>query len=143
MTEEIENSTAVSVNCPACAAVNELDQHRKIECKKCQKPITGHKYGARGALPAVLAFTVGFTGYGLVDRNFLDAKRYPMELEYAMVNACANGDQNALLREDYETKQEVCLCAVGKTVETVPYSELDERKSELRALLFSKLPECL
>lgn len=142
MTKEIEHSTTVSVNCPACSAVNELDQHRNIECEKCEKPITGHKYGARGALPAVLAFTVGFTGYGLVDRNFLDTKRYPMKQEYSMVNACANGDFGALSRERYESKQEICLCAVGKFVEAVPYNELAERKPELKAILDSSVREC-
>ncbi|KEF32493.1 hypothetical protein D777_01127 [Marinobacter nitratireducens] len=142
MTKEIEHSTTVSVNCPACSAVNELDQHRNIECEKCQKPITGQKYGARGALPAVLAFTVGFTGYGLVDRNLLDSRRYPMELEYAMVNACTNGDINVLPRGLYESKQEICLCAVGKTVEALPYNELDERKSELKTVLSASAKEC-
>ena len=142
MTKEIENSTTVSVNCPACSAVNKLDQHRNIKCEKCQKPITGHKYGAKGALSAVLAFTVGFTGYGLVDRNLLDDKRYPMELEYALVNACTNGDINALPRGLYESKQEIFLCAVGKTVEALPYNELDERKSELKTVLSASAKEC-
>lgn len=142
MTREIERSTTVSVNCPSCSAVNELDQRREIECEKCENPITGHKYGAKGALPAVLAFTVGFTGYGLVDHNFLDAKRYPMELEYAMVNACANGDLSALPRELHESKQEICICAVGKTVEVLPYNELEERKSEIRQVLSSSVKEC-
>ena len=142
MTQEVENSTTVSVNCPACSAVNELNQHRKIECEKCQKPITGHKYGAKGALSAVLAFTVGFTGYGLVDRNFLDDKRYPMELEYALVNACTNGDISALPQRLYESKQEICICTVNKTIRALPYNELDERKSELKTVLSASAKEC-
>ena len=116
--------------------------HTALQSEKCQKPITGHKYGAKGALSAVLAFTVGFTGYGLVDRNLLDDKRYPMELEYALVNACTNGDINALPRGLYESKQEICLCAVGKTVEALPYNELDERKSELKTVLSASAKEC-
>lgn len=142
MTQEIERSTTITVNCPACSAVNELDQRSRIDCEKCEKPITGHKYGAKGALPAVLAFTVGFTGYGLVDRNFLETKRYPMELEYALVNACTNGDLNAIPRELYESKQEVCLCAVAKAVEALPYEDLEEKKSEFRGILKSKVNEC-
>ena len=142
MAKELEHSTTLSINCPSCSAVNELEQHGNIACEKCENPITGHKYGAKGALPAVLAFTVGFTGYGLIDRNFLDTKRYPLELEYAMVNACTNGDISALPRGLYESKQEICLCAVGKTVKALPYNELDERKSELKTLLSVSAREC-
>ena len=142
MTQEIENSTTVSVNCPACSAVNELDQHRKIECDECQKPITGHKYRAKKAVSASLAFAVGFAGYGLVDRKLLDEKRYPMELEYALVNACTNGDISALPRGLYESKQEICLCAVDKTIKALPYNELDERKSELKTVLSASAGAC-
>lgn len=130
------------MNCPSCSAVNELNLRDKIECEKCQKPLTGQKYGAKGALPAVLAFTLGFTGYSLVDRNFLEAKRYPIKLEYAMVKACTEGDVTALSRELYESKQEICLCAVEKIAETLPYDEFDERKSEFRAILSSSVNEC-
>ncbi|MGO1232825.1 MAG: hypothetical protein ACTMHG_03790, partial [Marinobacter sp.] len=62
--------------------------------------------------------------------------------EYAMVNACTNADLSALPAELYQSKQEICLCAVEKTVEALPYSEFEERKSEFRGLLNSNVDEC-
>jgi ribosomal protein S27AE len=142
MTKETESSTLLIVNCPACSAGNELDQHHRIDCGKCEKPITGHTYAVKG-VSAMFAFDVGVAGYGLVDRNLLNTERYPMELEYAMVNACANGDLSALPRQMYESKQEVCLCAIEKVEEALPYSELEERESEFRGVLQSSVSECL
>jgi hypothetical protein len=142
MNKDVNNATTVTVTCSSCSANNELDQQRQINCEKCEEPITGHKYGAKGALSAVLAFTVGFTGYGLVDRNFLETERYPMKIEYAMVNACTNADLSALAAELYQTKQEICLCAVEKTVQALPYSEFTDRRSEFRGLLSSNVDKC-
>lgn len=59
-----------------------------------------------------------------------------------MVNACTNGDLGALPRELYDSKQEICICAVGKTVEALPYGEIEERKSEIKGLLKNSVYEC-
>jgi len=142
MNKDVENATSITVTCSSCSASNALDQQRRIKCEKCEEPLTGHKYGGKVALPAVLAFTVGFSGYGLVNRNFLETERYPMKVEYAIVDACANGDSGFLPRELYESKREICLCAVEKTVEALPYSEFEERKSEFWGLLASNVDAC-
>lgn len=93
-------------------------------------------------MPAILAFAVGVAGYSVVDRNVLDSNRYPLNVEYAMVNACTNGDLSALPRELYDSKQEICLCAVEKIVDDVPLSELKGGKAEFGQILAKGLDEC-
>lgn len=142
MTKETEISTTVTVSCPSCSEENKLDHGHRVDCEKCKKPITGHTYATKG-VSAIFAFAAGFAGWGLVDRNFLESERYPMDVEYAMVNACANGDFRVLPRQLYESKQEVCLCAVEKVTAALPYSELVERESEFRGVLESSVSECV
>lgn len=142
MTEQTESSTKVTVSCPDCSANNELEQHRSIGCTKCDKPITGNRYGVKASVPSVLLFVAGFSSYSFVDRFFLDVSRYPLAIEYAMVNACVNGDMSPLPRELYGAKQEVCICVVEKVVEELPYSEVEEKIFELQQILANRVNEC-
>ncbi len=59
-----------------------------------------------------------------------------------MVNACTSGDMSALPRELYDSKHEICVCAVESIVEEVPYSELDASRSEFKKILAKGVDEC-
>lgn len=140
MSEAKENSTAIELECPSCNEVNKIDPRRSIPCKKCAKSITGRRYkiGAIGVIP----FIFGVAGYSFVDRQFLEEERYPLEYEYALVDACINGNQAGLSWQSYTKKQNTCLCAVEQTINDVPYPNFRDDQSVFAGQLHKNIPNC-
>ncbi|MCC5796304.1 MAG: hypothetical protein JJU48_03125 [Methylophaga sp.] len=141
MSEEKENATAIELECPSCAEVNTIDTQRTIHCKKCSKPITGHRYKLAGL--AIIPFVLGAAGYGFVDWKFLAEDRYPLRHEYSLVDACINGNQSALSWQNHSRKQTVCFCAVEKTIENYAYADYRKDQSAFIRIMNSNLRECI
>ncbi|MCH8500127.1 MAG: hypothetical protein LAT63_16770 [Marinobacter sp.] len=85
MSKKIEASD-IELDCPHCSEINAVNFGNAITCAKCEKPLTGHRYRIKIFSLGVIPFLVGFAGYGYVDRNYLSESRYPLNVEYSMVN---------------------------------------------------------
>lgn len=141
MSEPKENTKAIELECPGCAEVNTFDQQQPIICKKCTKSMSGRRY--KVASLGVLPFIFGAVGYGLVDRQILAEERYPLEYEFAVANSCINGDQSGLSWQSYSKKQDICLCAVGKTINGYPYSDFKKDPKAFSTSFNRNISECL
>lgn len=70
------------------------------------------------------ALLIGAYGTYKVSDTFFEQERYPLRVEYEIVDACVNSSARALLSKSYVKKKEICLCALEATSRTVSYREM-------------------
>lgn len=81
--------------------------------------------------PLISTFTailIGGIGVYEIDKRFFAEHRYPVSVEYEVVDACVNSSRAALSSDQYKRKKEICSCALEKTQKDFPYKEM--RKDE-------------
>ncbi|ROV57903.1 hypothetical protein EGH82_20880 [Vibrio ponticus] len=112
----------MEIECPHCQAGNKIEFAENISCTDCKKNFKGYKFSKRKLVSASAALWVGAVGaYAL--ENARDEERYPLEVEYAIVDTCVNSSKNMVSVSWYESKRETCLCALEKTESDVTYSD--------------------
>ncbi|NRA71946.1 MAG: hypothetical protein HRU24_13070 [Gammaproteobacteria bacterium] len=100
--ENAETRATVKFYCKTCSSV--ID---KIQIKKPLKA---------GAIAAVLAYGGSqFIDYAITDN------RYPLDVEYAVLEACASSYNKPMAYRDYGEKRELCLCAMEDTMNEISY----------------------
>ncbi|HHY0447896.1 TPA: hypothetical protein ACVU4T_004878 [Vibrio parahaemolyticus] len=112
----------MKVECPHCHTDNVIEYAEHISCEKCEKNFKGFKFSKRKLVSASTALVVGVVGGYKVNGAF-DEERYPLEVEYAIVDTCINSSKNMVSVSWYESKRETCLCALSQTEKSVPYSD--------------------
>ncbi|HHY0506342.1 TPA: hypothetical protein ACVU5Q_002581 [Vibrio parahaemolyticus] len=112
----------MKIECPHCQTDNDIEFAENIACKECEKSFKGFKFGKRKLVSASTVLFVGAIG-GYNVNAALDEKRYPLEVEYAIVDTCINSAKNMVSVSWYESKRETCLCALAETEKSVPYSD--------------------
>lgn len=134
----------MKIECPFCAETNDLDQ--EVSCSKCEKSLSkeGLTFAQKplfSALSGVIFTVAGFWGYDW----YMDPPegRYPLEVEYALVNACTNGSSNGMTREEFGLQSEVCLCAVENVTRSISYADFQENKTAFGPVLERHVDECL
>lgn len=112
----------MKIECPHCQTENKIEFAENISCTECTKNFKGYKFSKRKLVSASTALLVGAVGaYAL--ENARDEERYPLEVEYAIVDTCVNSSKNMVSVSWYESKRETCLCALEKTENDVTYSD--------------------
>ena len=112
----------MKIECPRCQKDNEIEFAENISCSECEKSFKGFKFSKRKLVSASSALLVGALGAYAVESG-LDKERYPLEVEYAIVDTCVNSSKNMVSVSWYESKREACLCALEKTENDVAYSD--------------------
>ncbi len=90
-----------------------------VKCGSCtniiyKKTIT-NPYKVAGII-VVLSYGVGqFVEYALTDN------RYPLDVEYAVLEACTSSYKKSLSYRTYGSKKELCLCALENTMNEISY----------------------
>lgn len=100
---KVVKATKVESFCEECGHI-----FKRIDIKK---PLTA------GAIAAVLAYT----GSQAVELAVTD-HRYPLETEYALVEACVDGARETLSYRRYQRKRSICLCALENTTNDISYT---------------------
>ncbi|GLR05223.1 hypothetical protein GCM10007906_28110 [Vibrio hyugaensis] len=112
----------MKIECPHCQADNDIEFAENISCKECEKSFKGFSFSKRRWVSASTTLLIGaFGGYQV--NNAFDEERYPLEVEYAIIDTCVNSSQNMVDVSWYENKRDTCLCAMSKTEKAIPYSE--------------------
>ncbi len=112
----------MKIECPHCQTDNDIEFAENIACKKCENSFKGFRFSKRKWVSAGTALFVGALG-GYKANNAFDEERYPLEVEYAIIDTCVNSSQNMVDVSWYENKRDTCLCAMSKTEKAIPYSE--------------------
>ena len=97
-----------------------------IYCENCSsilfKEVIKHPYKI-AALLFILTYGVSqFIDYAITDN------RYPLDIEYALLDACTNSNSELSSKFEYVSKRNICLCALEDTMNEVSYVlyEIDE-----------------
>lgn len=112
----------MKIECPHCQTENKIEFAENIACTECTKNFKGYKFSKRKLVSASTALLVGAVGVYALE-NARDEERYPLEVEYAIVDTCVNSSKNMVSVSWYESKRETCLCALEKTENDVTYSD--------------------
>ncbi|MCZ4370615.1 hypothetical protein [Vibrio diazotrophicus] len=112
----------MKVECPRCHTDNKIEYAENILCKECDKSFKGYKFSKRKLVSSSAALLVGVVG-GYQVNDVFDEIRYPLQVEYALVDTCLNASTSAVSKSWFNSKRDICLCAVEKTTKDVSYSD--------------------
>ncbi len=112
----------MKIECPHCHTDNEIEYAENISCKECEKNFKGYKFSKRKLVSASAALIVGVVG-GYKANDALDEVRYPLKVEYAIVDTCINSSKSAVSTSWYINKRKACLCALERTTKDISYSD--------------------
>ncbi len=129
----------MKIECPRCQKDNEIEFAENISCSECEKSFKGFKFSKRKFVSASAALIVGTLGGYKVNAAFEDV-RYPLAVEYAIVDSCVNSSSNMVSVSWYTNKRKTCVCALEKTVEKVSYSDYQaDRQSFMTSFKFNAM----
>jgi hypothetical protein len=78
-----------------------------------------------------------------VERYNLEVGRYPVALEYRIIESCLRSDETPLRRSDLKRKKDVCICALEKTEFECDYAKFKESQTTFLTLFEQNAIECL
>ncbi|WP_350432038.1 hypothetical protein ABIS04_18770 [Shewanella sp. H8] len=103
----------------SCGEKAEIGATVKFHCKTCGSVI--EKFTVKKPLKAAgLAAILAYGGSQFVDYAITD-NRYPLDVEYAVLEACASSHKQPLSYSSYGSKKKLCLCALEDTMNEISY----------------------
>ncbi|MGI2853445.1 hypothetical protein ACRTDR_04410 [Shewanella algae] len=127
----------MQIECPHCQKSNGFLEDQDVVCGKCKKSLRGFSYRQikkplMKASTAALVF--GVIGYrvGDIDANH---HRYPLAVEYQLVQLCVNPYKTPIAHDVYGRKQDICLCAIDKATREIKYSALKDELGKFKQLV--------
>lgn len=135
----------MQIECPSCSKVNNLDIKKNVVCGACKKPLSGFKYKKHGKpiLTVTSAIIIGALGYKSIDTYFLEEPRYPLPIEYSIIEACVNLHKAPLAMKEFETKREICLCSLEETMKDITYDSFKGNEDIFFDTFEGKINDCL
>lgn len=118
------------VECPHCSEDNEIEYAENIRCKKCEKDYKGYEFSKRKIITGTALALLTYIGvHTLRDEAKGYGDRYPIAVEYALLDSCINSSSNSISQSRYLSKRDVCLCALEGAQEDYPYSDYKDDAS--------------
>lgn len=103
----------------SCGEKVEIGATVKFHCKACANVI--EKFTVKKPLKAAgLAAILAYGGSQFIDYAITD-NRYPLDVEYAVLEACASSHKQPLSYSSYGSKKKLCLCALEDTMNEISY----------------------
>ena len=114
----------MQIDCPKCSKTNTLNLDKKVVCGDCKEELAGYKYRkySNSIIATTSAVIFGFVGARTIDRHFLEDNRYPLAVEYSLVEACVSNYKKPVSYSVIEGKREICVCALQQTMEEISYN---------------------
>ncbi len=123
----------MNVECPSCKLENEIEHLDNIMCSSCKEPFHGHSYKKTKStfIATCSALAIGAYGSYKADQLYFDKERYPVNIEYELIDSCVNSSSRILRRTQYIEKKLVCSCALEKTMLEINYIELEKKRVKI------------
>lgn len=126
----------IKIECPHCKELNGIRLPENAECRHCKKSIDenvfSRRFGTIKAKTAGIALLASGAIIGYIVEDKLDQVRFPIQLEYAIINECAKSHTSYFLSEKELLRNiDICTCALEKTSKDIGY------KNDLDNELFS------
>ncbi|WCN19590.1 hypothetical protein GV053_13910 [Marinomonas mediterranea MMB-1] len=111
-----------------------------IKCRssnKTIKKITVTKPYKVAALLTVVSFGASqFIEYVVTDN------RYPLGVEYSLLDVCVNSSGYAIPYEGYRSKKKICLCALEETMNEISYIRYKVDEDRFQEVFRDNAKEC-
>ncbi|WP_041324951.1 hypothetical protein [Saccharophagus degradans] len=102
-----------------CGDKAEIGATVKFHCKTCSSLI--EKFTIKKPLKAAgLAAVLAYGGSQFIDYAITD-NRYPLAVEYAVLEACSSSYEKPVSYRVYGKKKDLCLCALEDTMNEISY----------------------
>lgn len=134
----------MKIQCPSCLADNQIEFGQNIICGECKKTLAGHSYKKfkKPFVSATAALFIGAFGTYKTDKIFFEDQRYPLSVEYELVDSCANSSHKLMNSHQQAEKTQVCICALEKTMEAISYKDLKKSESEFVTRFRNNITSC-
>lgn len=134
----------MKIQCPSCSADNEIEFGDNIICGECKKTLAGHYYKKfkKPFISATTALFIGAFGTYKADQIFFEDQRYPVNVEYELVDSCVNSSRTLMSSRRHAEKTQVCICALEKTMEAISYQDLKKSESEFVTRFRNSIASC-
>lgn len=138
----MEEMPQVIIKCPGCNTDNSVECG-DIACAKCKARLSGHSYERSsgiifGTVVAAALVTGGYQAHAL-----RSPERYPLEVEYALVNTCVNGSADLLWDRERLEKKALCVCATKKVSHQLSYASAQKDGHAFSKAFEKALSQCL
>ena len=132
------------IECPSCQLENKIEYAENISCSACKESFSGHTYKRfkKPLISATTALIIGIYGTYKIDDTYFDEQRYPVNIEYELIDNCVNSSSRVLRNSQYITKKEVCSCALEQTMIKINYSELKKNESNFLTRFKNNIRKC-
>lgn len=135
---------AMYIECPSCNTDNEIEFAKNIKCSKCKESFAGHSY-RKFKKPLISATTAlvagGFFTYQ-ADKLIFEEERYPLKVEYELVDSCVNSSRIWMSTDRHIKKTQLCICALEETMKVISYKELEKSEPEFLARFKGNIADC-
>ncbi|GIU15873.1 hypothetical protein TUM4261_33560 [Shewanella sp. c952] len=112
------------IECPHCSEDNKIEYAENIRCKKCEKDYKGFEFSKRKIITGTALALLTYVGFHTLNDEIKGyGERYPIAVEYALLDSCINGSTNSISKSNYLSKRDACLCALKDTQEDYPYAD--------------------
>ncbi|MBK1874466.1 hypothetical protein FE848_14670 [Marinobacter sp. 1-3A] len=103
----------------SCGDKAEVGATVEFQCKTCESVI--EKFTIKKPLKAAgIAAILAYGGSQFIDYAITD-NRYPLDVEYSVLEACSSSYKEPLSHSSYRSKKKLCLCALEDTMNEISY----------------------
>lgn len=129
------------IECPKCFKKNDLHLEAKVKCGHCQEKLTGSTF-KKPIMSGGAILVIGLVSGQIADYALFD-NRYPMHVEYSIVDACANSSPELISKNIYIDRRNVCLCAMQGTMNEISYIRYKVDKESFLSAFRKNSNECM
>ena len=79
----------------------------------------------------------------IIEKYNLEADRYPMSMEYKVLNNCISNYNEPISRKIYRNKERVCICTLEKTQLEFSYEDYKIDSTEFLNIFEENVKECI
>ena len=134
----------MEIECPSCTTNNKIEFGENILCSSCKKTFAGHSYKKfkKPLLSATTALLIGTFGGYKAEQYFNLYKRYPVGVEYELIDSCIHSSRELMSGYYQSEKTSICICSLEKTMSELGYEELVKNESIFLTRFRSNLAAC-
>jgi len=135
----------MQVECPSCSKQNDIAIDESIVCSECSSSFSGHVYSKfkRPLMSATSALIIGAFGGYKANQHIFQKERYPVSVEYEMLDSCVNSTRESLTARQHALKTEVCICSLEKTMEEFSYDDYQKSEPEFSTRFRDNVIGCI
>ncbi|OWL82964.1 hypothetical protein [Halopseudomonas aestusnigri] len=131
----------MEITCPECKKSTPLQITEGLCCEHCQTSFEKLKLAKKALITTSAALAIG--GFaGLHADDFFESNRYPLAIEYSLLESCSKGSSEVSYNRRREELFAICTCALGTAQEDIDYKHYKKAPIDLAKAMEAAVKEC-